>query len=115
MLFSSYLKDLEGIFVQTLVKGNHTFVPLVEFVLRQKDEAKESGLVKTSLDDIEPCAIHVVRGGTLRPAMVYFDVWEGGTVCGEGEVGQGIMDVQGTRDEREGGGKEDGRRQGEGA
>lgn len=74
-MLSCYLKDLEGVFVETLVKGNHAFVPLVEFVLLWKDEeAKESGLVKVSSADIEPCEIHVVRsgGGTLRPAMIYF-------------------------------------------
>jgi hypothetical protein len=29
----SYLKDFEGILIETLVKGDHTFVPLVEFIL----------------------------------------------------------------------------------
>lgn len=30
---SSYLKDFEGVFIESLVKGNNTLVPLVEFIL----------------------------------------------------------------------------------
>jgi len=67
---SPYLKDLERVFVQTLVECNDAFIPLVEFVLRMEGLTQRSQNVGMHGRG-EKCGRRAVlqRSTTFRPAI----------------------------------------------
>jgi len=69
--FFSYLKEVQCVFVETLVECNHAFVPLVEFVLSKMEGAGEDEQSQSRVSSCVPIKWRVIsyKVGTLRPAM----------------------------------------------